>query len=63
MAKPLRHFGRIIQAPNKTITAITAGPIAYQEELAATAVAPAQATEENASAKVAMRDEVWRRRK
>lgn len=42
---------------------MTAGAMASHDWLAATAVAIAQDTEENASAKVARRDDVWRRRK
>jgi len=42
--------------------AISAGPSAIQVPVAASAEAAAQAMDENASAKVAMREEVCRRR-
>ena len=46
-----------------TRVATMAGAIQYQDSFAATAAAEAQATDEKASAKVAMREDVWRRLK
>ena len=50
------------QAPTSTKSAIRAGAMLSQMLMAATAAAPAQPIDEKASAKVASRDETWRRR-
>ena len=54
--------GLIIRTPARMPIAISAGNSAIQVPAAASAEAAAQAIDENASAKVAMRDEVCRRR-
>ena len=48
--------------PARMPIAISAGPSAIQVPAAASAEVAAQAMDENASAKVAMREEVYRRR-
>lgn len=50
-------------AASKTKIPMVAGNSAIQLKLAASAAVPAQEIDENASANVATRDEVWRRRK
>src|SRR5262244_3539321 len=55
--------GLIHRAPIITATANTAGMTASHMPAAASAAVAAQLIEANASANVAMRDEVWRRRK
>ena len=52
----------MILTPASIPSAMSAGNNANQLAAAASAAVAAQAMEENASAKVAMRDEVWRRR-
>src|SRR5262249_19756487 len=54
--------GLLTQTPARMANAIAAGPSAVQLPEAANAVVAAQAIDENASAKVARRDEVCRRR-
>src|SRR5262245_53566809 len=55
--------GLIHLAPAITATANSAGISASHIPAAASAAVPAQLIDANASANVAMRDEVWRRRK
>ena len=57
------YRGRIARAPARIPSAINAGPIASQLPDAARPAVAAQEIDENASAKVATRDDVWRRRK
>src|SRR5436305_10721128 len=56
-------FGLIMRAPTTTMVASAASTRARPSPAAARPAAPAQPIEANASAKVAVRDDVWRRRK
>ena len=60
--RALRVRGLMNQAPASTTSASKAGAMASQTLTAATAAAAAQPIEEKASAKVATREEIWRRR-
>jgi len=55
--------GLMIHAPVTIASAISPGMVASQELAAASPPAPAQLHDDSASEKVAMREEVWRRRK
>src|SRR5580693_6454282 len=52
----------MIQAPATTRSAISAGAMASTRLTDATAAVAAQPIDENASVKVAMREDIWRRR-
>ena len=54
--------GLMIHAPMTTEKAMSPGMVASQVPAAASAPTPAQLHDDSASAKVAIRDEVWRRR-